>query len=125
MAVDQGADDPAVDGALERLVLRPRQELRDDGPVVGLEAADPKPVLVCRPAPEAAPCRRKPFLERELLHAVESMVPGEGIEPSWGCPQSILSRSRLPFRHPGAGAILPAAKREPRRSGCRLPRDRC
>lgn len=35
------------------------------------------------------------------------LVPGEGVEPSRGFPQSSLSRSRLPLRHPGAAAIVP------------------
>ena len=29
------------------------------------------------------------------------VVPGEGFEPSRGCPRLILSQVRLPFRHPG------------------------
>lgn len=28
-------------------------------------------------------------------------LPGEGIEPSRGFPQGILSALRMPFRHPG------------------------
>jgi hypothetical protein len=32
------------------------------------------------------------------------LVPGEGFEPSRGCPRLILSQLRLPFRHPGVGA---------------------
>ena len=33
-----------------------------------------------------------------------SAVPGEGLEPSRPCSQWILSPSRIPFRHPGAGS---------------------
>ena len=29
------------------------------------------------------------------------MVPGAGFEPARSCEQPVLSRSRLPFRHPG------------------------
>jgi hypothetical protein len=32
---------------------------------------------------------------------INVLVPGEGVEPTRGCPQQLLRLPRLPFRHPG------------------------
>ena len=32
---------------------------------------------------------------------INGLVPGEGVEPTRGCPQQLLRLPRLPFRHPG------------------------
>src|SRR5690349_3042095 len=106
VAVDERPEDPAVHEPVERLVLLARLPLRDDAAIARLEAPDPQPALVRRSAPEAPALRRESLLEGELTHGdgfalLVELVPGEGIEPSWGCPQSILNRSRMPFRHPG------------------------
>jgi hypothetical protein len=41
--------------------------------------------------------------DEKILEEAEfgTLVPGEGFEPSRGCPRRILSAVRLPFRHPG------------------------
>jgi hypothetical protein len=63
MAIDERAEDAAVHEAVEGLVLGPRLPVGHDGPVNVLEAPDPQPALVPRPAPEAATIGRQALLE--------------------------------------------------------------
>src|SRR4051794_27708982 len=78
MAIEQRADDAAVQDVVERGVMRLRRPVADEF-VALAEAADAKAFLVRRSAPETAILRRVRFLDALCSHGADCIVGVAGV----------------------------------------------